>query len=251
MKVRNILVSQPRPQSENSPYYDMQERYGVHFEFHQLIRTEVLTPKEFRAQRIDILDYSAIIFNSKNCIDHFFALCKEMRVAIPDSMHYYCVSESVANYLQKHIQFRKRKVFFAPNNKMDGLPAIMQRRPDDKFLMAVADGSNDNVIQMFASHKLQVKPVVLYRTVSNEFAPEEKLDYDMFVIFTPAGVEGFRKNYPDFNQGERIMACFGAKTAQALRDAGLRVDIEAPSAEYPSITAAVDAFLKENHKRIR
>lgn len=251
MKVRNILVSQPQPQSENSPYYEMQERYGVHFDFHQLIRTEVLSPKEFRAQRIDILEYTAIVFNSRHCIDHFFGLCKELRVTMPDSMHYYCVSESVANYLQKYIQYRKRKVFYAANNKMEGLPTLMQRRPGDKFLMAVADGYSEEMIQMFAKYKLDVRPMVVYRTVSNEFAPEEKIDYDMFVIFTPAGVKGLQVNYPKFNQGERVLACFGAKTAQTLRDAGLRVDIEAPTAECPSITMAIDAFLKENHKRIR
>lgn len=251
MKVKNILISQPKPTTEKSPYFDIESRYGVHLHFHQFIRVEELTPREFRAQHINILDYSAIIFSSRLGIDHFFHLCEEMRVTIPDSMHYYCVSESIANYLQKYIQYRKRKVFFATGNNMAGLVPLMLRRPNDKFLMAAADVYNDDIIKMFASHKITVKPAVMYRTVTNIFTPEERMDYDMYVLFTPTGVAGFQQNYPDFEQGEHIMACFGAATAQAMRDAGLRIDVQAPSPEYPSIIAAIDAFLKENHKRIR
>ncbi|MCM1034150.1 MAG: uroporphyrinogen-III synthase [Paludibacter sp.] len=251
MKVKNILISQPKPTTEKSPYFDIEARYGVRMHFHQFIRVEELTPREFRAQHINILDYSAIIFSSRLGIDHFFHLCEEMRVTIPDSMHYYCVSESIANYLQKYIQYRKRKVFFAAGNNIAGLVPLMLRRPNDKFLMAVADVYNDDIIKMFADHKIVVKPAVMYRTVTNIFTPEERMDYDMYVLFTPTGVAGFKQNYPNFQQGEHIMACFGANTAQAMKDAGLRIDVQAPSPEYPSIIAAIDAFLKENHKRIR
>ncbi len=251
MKVKNILVSQPKPASEKSPYFDMQKKYAVNIEFHQFIRIEELNTKEFRAQHISIPDYNAIIFNSRHGVDHFFHLCEELRVKVPDTQHYYCISESVANYLQKYIQYRKRKVFFGPHNKMEELLPMMKRRPADKFLMVMSDIHNDDTIEMFARHKIIVQPCVFYRTVANDFAPKEKKDYDMYVLFTPAGVAAFQKNYPRFQQGERIIACFGAGTAQALRDAGLRVDIETPSPEYPSITAAIDAFLKENHKRLR
>ncbi len=252
MKVKNILVSQPRPTTEKSPYFDMAKRYGVNFHFHQFIRIEELTPREFRAQHINILDYSAIVFNSRHGIDHFFHLCQEMRVSIPESMHYYCISESVANYLQKFIQFRKRKVFFGANNKMEELVPMMLRRPKDTFLMILSDVYNDEVIKMFADHKITVRPAIMYRTVNNDLSEEQKaINYDMFVLFTPTGVQSFTKNYPDFEQGERVMACFGTSTAQALREAGIRIDVEAPTKECPSITAAIDAFLKENHKRIR
>ncbi len=230
----------------------MAKRYGVNFHFHQFIRIEELTPREFRAQHINILDYTAIVFNSRHGIDHFFHLCQEMRISIPESMHYYCISESVANYLQKFIQYRKRKVFFGANNKMEELVPMMLRRPKDTFLMILADVYNEEVIKMFAEHKITVKPAIMYRTVSNDLTEAQKaINYDMFVLFTPTGVQSFTQNYPDFEQGERIMACFGASTAQALRDANIRIDVEAPTKEYPSITAAIDAFLKENHKRIR
>ncbi len=251
MKVKNILVSQPKPATDKSPYFDMQKKYGVNIEFHQFIRIEELTPREFRAQHVNILDYNAIIFNSRHGVDHFFHLCEEMRIKVPDTQHYYCLSESIANYLQKYIQYRKRKVFFGAHNKMEELIPMMKRRPADKFLMVISDIHNDDTVEMFARHKIIVNPVVFYRTVANELKKDEKKNYDMYVLFTPAGVAAFQQNYPKFKQGERVIACFGAGTAQALRDAGLRVDIETPSPEYPSITAAIDDFLKENHKRIR
>ncbi len=252
MKVKEILVSQPRPSTEKSPYFDMASRYGVNFHFHQFIRIEELTPREFRAQHINILDYTAIVFNSKHGIDHFFHLCQEMRITIPESMHYYCISEAIANYLQKFIQYRKRKVFFGIHSKIEELIPLMLRRPNDKFLMILADVYNEDVIKMFADNKITVKPAVMYRTVANDLTDAQKaINYDMFVVFTPAGVQSFQKNFPDFEQGERIMACFGAATVQALEEAGLRVDVKAPTPDCPSITAAIDKFLKENHKRIR
>lgn len=251
MKVKNILVSQPKPGTEKSPYFDMEAKYGVRFHFHQFIRVEGLTSKEFRAQHISILDYTAIIFSSRLGVDHFFYLCEELRITMPDTMHYYCTTESIANYLQKYIQFRKRKVFFSAGNKMSDLLPIMQRHSEDKFLLIASDVYNDDIIQMFANHKLEVRPAIMYRTVPNVFTPEERLDYDMYVLFTPMGVVGFQQNYPDFEQGERIIACYGAATAKAMKEANMRVDIETPSKEFPSITSAIDAFLKENHKRTR
>ncbi len=252
MKVKNILVSQPRPSTEKSPYFDMEARYGVNIHFHQFIRIEELTPREFRAQHINILDYTAIVFNSKHGIDHFFHLCQEMRISIPESMHYYCISEAIANYLQKFIQYRKRKVFFGIHSKIEELVPLMLRRPNDKFLMILADVYNEEVIKMFADNKITVKPAVMYRTVANDLTAEQKaVNYDMFVLFTPAGVQSFQQNFPDFEQGEKIIACFGAATAQELENAGLRVDVKAPTPECPSITAAIDKFLKENHKRVR
>lgn len=244
-------MSQPTPTSEKSPYFDIKSKYSVNIDFHQFIRIEGLTPKEFRTQHINVLDYSAIIFNSRLGVDHFFNLCEEMHIKIPESQHYYCISESVANYLQKYIQYRKRKVFFSVHNKMDELIPMMKRRPEDKFLMALSDVHNDDNIEMFARHKIEVKPCIFYRTVANDFNETDKKDYDMYVLFTPAGVAAFQKNYPNFEQGEHIIACFGKGTAQALRDAGLRIDIEAPTTQFPSITSAIEAFLKENHKRIK
>lgn len=247
MKIKNILVSQPRPTTEKSPYYELASKHGVKIDFHQFIHIEELTPKEFRAQHINILDYTAIIFNSRLGIDHFFSLCEQLRVAVPESMHYYCISESVANYLQKYIQYRKRKVFFGVNNRFEDVLPAMQRRPSEKYLMVMSDVHNHDTIDMFASHNIKVTPAVMYRTVINMFAENEKKNYDMFVLFTPIGVKALKANYPQFKREKHIIACMGAATISALSEEGLgEPDIIAPSKQYPSITAALDSFLQAN-----
>lgn len=256
MKIKNILISQPAPADGKSPYFEMEKQYGVHVFFHQFIQVESLTPKEFRAQHINILDYTALLFSSVKAVDIFFHLCEEMRVAIPDTMHYYCISDKVAYSLQKYINYRKRKVFFplskvGVRNEMKDLVPMMTRHNTDKFLLIAADVNNKNTIQMFADNKLEVRTAIAYHTVPRALTPEEKQDYDMYVLFTPTGVEGFLQSYPDFKQDERVIACYGAATVKALQAAGLRVDVMAPNAQYTAVSMAVDAFLQENHKRIR
>lgn len=250
MKVKTILVSQPRPTSDKSPYFDMEKRYNVRFDFRQFIRVEAVTTREFRDQHIYILDYTAVIFTTKMAVDYFFALSKELRVDIPEQMHYYCTTEQIANYLQKYIEFRKRRVFFGLTNKISELLPMMSRRSGEKYLFVMSDVHNDDAINMLREQGYDVTPAVVYKTVANIFE-EEKLTYDMIVLFTPIGVNALKKNFPDFVQGETVLACLGANTAQAIRDAGLRLDIEAPSLQCPSITKAIDDFLKENHKRVR
>ena len=248
MKIKNILVSQPRPATEKSPYFDMEARYGVHFDFRQLIRVEQVSTKEFRATHINILDFTAVLFNSRHGIDHFFNLCEQLRVNVPETMHYYCISESVANYLQKYIQYRKRKVFFGPNNRFEDVLPAMQRRPTERYMMVLSDVHNDDVIRMFASHGIKVTPVVMYRTVVNHFPESEKRNYDMFVLFTPKGVDSFRENFPNFKQGKQLVACMGQNTLQALTDAGIKPAAMAPSKEHTSITSAINELLFNNEK---
>ncbi len=245
IKVKKILVSQPRPASEKSPYFTMAEHYGVQFDFKQLIRVAGITTREFRDQRINPLDYTAILFNSKTGVDHFFRLMEELRLQIPESMHYYCISEAIGNYLQKYIQFRKRKVFFGPNNKFEDVIPAMNRRPTERYLIACSDVHNDDVINMFASHGITIRPMICYRTETVAYTQEELNDYDMYVLFTPTGVSAFKQNMPDFidKQGEKKLACFGASTAKAIKAEGWRLDIEAPTADCPSITTAIDRFL--------
>lgn len=243
VKVKKILVSQPRPTSEKSPYFDMEAHYGVQFTFKQMIRVVGLTPKEFRAQRIAPLDYTAVLFNSRTGIDHYFRLMEEMRLQVPESMHYYCISEAIANYLQKYIQYRKRKVFFGPNNDFKDVIPAMLRRPDEKYMMVVSDVHSDDLINMFAEHKITITPAVFYRTEAVPYDTEEVLSHDMFVLFTPTGVSALLKNVPNFEQGDKVIATFGANTAAAAREAGLRLDLEAPSPGCPSITMAIDKFL--------
>ena len=236
MKIKKVLVSQPKPASEKSPYYDIAEKYGVKIDFRPFIKVESLSAKEFRQQKISVLDHTAVIFTSRHAIDHFFHLCTELRVTIPETMKYFCVTEAVALYIQKYVQYRKRKIFFGNTGKTE------------KYLVPMSDVHNDDVKNLLDKNKIQHTEAVMYRTVSNDFAADEAFDYDMLVFFSPAGISALKKNFPDFDQKEIKIGTFGSTTAQAVRDAGLRLDLEAPSVQAPSMTAALDMFIKENNK---
>lgn len=241
-------MSQPKPTSEKSPYYDIAAKYGVQIDFRPFIKVESLTPKEFRQQKVSILDHSAIVFTSRHAIDHFFNLCTELRVTIPETMKYFCVSETIALYIQKYVQYRKRKIFFGATGKFDDLVPVIVKHKTEKYLVPLSDVHTDDIKNLLDKNKIQHTEVVMYRTVSNDFGNDEAFDYDMLVFFSPAGVSSLQKNFPDFDQQEIKIATFGATTAQAVRDAGLRLDLEAPSVQAPSMTAALDMFIKENNK---
>ena len=245
--IKKILVSQPQPTSEKSPYYDLAARFGVELVFRPFIKVEGLTPKEFRQQKINILDYTAIVFTSRHAIDNFFKLAKEMRVAIPEDMKYFCITETIALYIQKYVQYRKRKVFFGNTGKIDDLIPSMVKHKVEKYLVPMSDVHNDSLKELLDSKKLNHTECVMYRTVSNDFTPEEvaSFDYDMLVFFSPSGVDSLKKNFPDFNQGEIAIATFGPATAKAVKDAGLCLDIEAPTEKYPSMTSAMLHYLNE------
>jgi len=246
--VRNILVSQPQPATGHNPYAELEKLFDVHFDFCQLIRIEGLTAKEFRQQHINPLDYTAVIMNSRMAIDQYFRICTEMRLTIPDSMHYYCISESVANYLQKYIQYRKRKVFFAEHNNFEELLGAMNRRPDEKYIMVMSDVHNDDVLNMFASHNVQVRPAVMYRTVPVKWPDDKPFDYDMVVLFTPSGVSSLRLNFPALKPGEKVIAAFGPTTISALNEVGFPPDIQAPAPGVPGITTAIRLYLEQLEK---
>lgn len=245
-ELKKILVSQPRPLTERNPYSEMEERYGVRFDFHQLIHLEGLDAHEFRQQRINPLDYTAVVLNSKMAADQYFRMCEELRLQVPDSMHYYCISEAIANYLQKYIQFRKRKVFFCENNHFEDLLPTMNRRPNEKYLLVASDVHNDDLVTRMAEHKIIIQPAVFYRTVATEWPQDKAFDYQMIVLFTPSGVQSIRKNFPDWKQGDTLIACFGQSTCNAAEEAGLRVDIKAPAENCPSITIAIEKYLDNN-----
>ena len=246
MKVNKILVSQPKPTSEKSPYFDIAARYGVEVVFRPFIKVEGLSAREFRQQKININDFTAVIFTARTAIDHFFRLCDEMRVSIPDTMKYFCTTESIALYLQKYIVYRKRKIFHGSTGKLDDLISSLSKHNKEKYLYAVSDVHKDNNAELLDKAKINYTKAVMYRTVSNDFAPDEKFDYDMLLFFSPAGIDSLLKNFPDFNQGDIQIGCFGAATAKAVENAGLRLDLAAPSPASPSITGALDLFLKEN-----
>jgi uroporphyrinogen-III synthase len=248
LKIKKILVSQPQPSSDKSPYYDISQKYNVKIDFKPFIKVEPLSAKEFRAQRVSILDHTAIIFNARHGIDHFFRLCEEMRITVPEDMKYFCVSETVALYLQRYIQYRKRKVFFSPTGKMTDMIPLLKKHPDEKYLLITSDVQNEEIITVLNEAKIQYEKAVMYRTVSNEF-DEKEFNYDMIIFFSPVGVASLFKNFPDFVQGDIQIGCFGKTTAQAVRDAGLRLDLEAPQPDLPSMTMALEHFLKENAKK--
>jgi len=244
LEIKKILVSQPKPSSDKSPYYDIASKYGVEIVFRPFIKVESVSAKEFRQQKVSILDHTAVVFTSRHAIDHFFHLCGELRVTIPETMKYFCVTESVALYIQKYVQYRKRKVFFGATGKIEDLLPSMIKHKGEKYLVPMSDVHTDETKTLLDKAKLQHTETVMYRTVSNDFTPEEKFDYDMLIFFTPAGVAALKKNFPDFQQGDIAIGCFGPATAKAARDAGLRLDVEAPTAEAPSMTGALELFLK-------
>lgn len=246
MKIKKILVSQPKPTSEKSPYYDIAEKHGVEIVFRPFIKVEGLTAKEFRQSRINLSDFTAIIFTARTAVDHFFRLCEEMRFTVPDTMKYFCTTEAIANYLQKYIVYRKRKIFFGNTGKLEDLVPSLLKHNKEKYLYPVSDVHTEGARDVLDSNKVPHTKAVMYRTVSNDFTPDEAFDYDMLLFFSPMGIESLTKNFPDFKQGDIQIGCFGATTAQAVRNAGLRLDLEAPTAQAPSMTGALDAFLKEN-----
>ena len=248
MKIKKVLVSQPKPASEKSPYYDIAEKYGVKIDFRPFIKVESLSAKEFRQQKVSILDHTAVIFTSRQAIDHFFNLCTELRVTIPETMKYFCVTEAVALYIQKYVQYRKRKIFFGATGKIEDLVPSIVKHKTEKYLVPMSDVHNDDVKNLLDKNNIQHTEAVMYRTVSNDFTSDEEFDYDMLVFFSPAGVTSLKKNFPDFDQKEIRIGTFGSTTAQAVRDAGLRLDLEAPTVQAPSMTAALDMFIKENNK---
>ena len=248
--IKKILVSQPKPLSEKSPYYDIAERFEVEMVFRPFIKVEGMSAKEFRTQKISILDYTAIVFTSRHAIDHFFTLAKEMRINIPEDMKYFCVTETIALYIQKYVQYRKRKVFFGSTGRVDDLLPAMIKHKNERYLVPMSDVHNDSLTNLLDSKKLQHKECVMYKTVSNDFTLEEvkTFDYDMLIFFSPSGIESLMKNFPNFKQDKIAIATFGPTTAKAARDAGLRLDIEAPSEKYPSMTGALQHYLIENQE---
>lgn len=244
--MKKILVSQPKPTSDKSPYFDIAKKYGVDIVFRPFIKVEGLTPKEFRQQRISITDYTAVVFTAKTAIDHFFTLCEGLRIAIPETMKYFCTTESIALYLQKYIVYRKRKIFFGNTGKLDDLAPSFTKHSGEKFLVPCSDVHNDEVTQILDKVKVNYTKAVMYRTVSNDFTPEEKFDYNMLLFFSPSGITSLLKNFPNFEQGDIEIGAFGVATAKAVADAGLKLSFQAPTPEAPSMTAALDLYLKNN-----
>ena len=246
--IKKILVSQPKPSSEKSPYFDIAKKNNVEMVFRPFFKVEGITAKEFRQQKISLLNHTAVVFTSRHAIDNYFKLAKELRVTIPEEMKYFCVTETIALYIQKYTQYRKRKVFFGTTGKIDDLLPSMMKHKTEKYLVPLSSVHNDNVKNLLDSKKLTHTECVMFRTVSDDLTPEEvkNFDYDMLVFFSPTGVKALKKNFPEFKQGDIKIAAFGPATAKMIPDEGLTLHLEAPSKEYPSMSSALEAFLSKH-----
>ncbi len=243
MSIKKILVSQPRPTSEKSPYFDLEKKYGVEIVFRPFIKVEGLSSKEFRQSKINVPDYSAIILTARTAIDHFFRLCKELRYNVPDTLKYFCVSETIAHYLQKYVVYRKRKIFYSETGLMEDLIPIIAKHNKETYLMPVSDVHNDKAV-VLDNNKVKYVKAVMYRTVSNNFKPGETFDYDMLVFFTPAGIKSYITNFPDYMDRKVAIAAMGTTTLEEAKKVGLNVDVTI-GPEAPSMASAIELFLKK------
>jgi uroporphyrinogen-III synthase len=247
MKVKSILVSQPKPQVENSPYFEIEKRYKIKIDFRPFIQVVGVDGKDVRQQKIDFQKVTAVIFTSRNAIDHFFRIAEELRIQIPDTMKYFCESEAIAFYLQKYIVYRKRKVYIGEKTFSDMIP-LFKKHKDEKYLLPASDVLKSEVPTLLNSLKIDWQVATLFRTVSSDLSDLSDVKYDILAFFTPSGIKSLFENFPDFVQNETRIAVFGQTTVKAAKDAGLRIDIEVPTKETPSMTMALDKYIKEVNK---
>jgi uroporphyrinogen-III synthase len=248
LAIKTILVSQPKPEGDKSPYYELAEKYKIKIDFRPFIQVEGIGAQEFRSQRVNIPEYTAIILTSKAAVDHFFRIAEEIRFDVPDTMKYFCISEAVAYYLQKYVSFRKRKIFFGKQN-IEELSEIMKKHKNEKFLLPCTDILRDKIPETLESNNIQFTKATLYRTVAADLSDLENVYYDMLVFFSPGGIESLFKNFPDFKQNNTTIAAFGPTTASAVLKNDLRLDVHAPQPNAPSMTAAIELFVKESLKK--
>lgn len=249
MKVKNILISQPEPADfEKSPYHELKQKHKVNLDFRKFIVVEGVTASDFRKDKVYIQDHTAIIFTSRNAVDHFFRMAKDMRVEIPDTMKYFCISEATAFYLQKYVQFRKRKIFNGKQN-FDDLIEIIKKHKDDKFLLPCSDIHKLSLIEILDKNKINYSKAIIYQTLASDLSDVNIKDYDLLVFFSPAGVKSLFKNFPDFKQNSTLIGGFGPTTIEALKENGLKVDVLAPTKTALSMTVAIDQHLQKLHKR--
>lgn len=246
MKIKSILVSQPAP-NESSPYLEIAKKEKIKIDFRPFIHVEGVDNKELRTQKIDLTQYTGIIFTSKNAVDHFFRLAEEMRFAVPDTMRYICQSEAIANYLQKHIVYRKRKISYGEKNFADLLP-LFKKYPSEKYLLPSSDVLSPDIQKTMESSSVNWNRAIMYRTVCSDLRDIKIAEYDMLVFFSPQGIRSLKQNFPDFEQGETKIGVFGPTTQNAAEEAGLRVDVMAPNKETPSMTMAIEKYIRAINK---
>ena len=250
MKIKRILVSQPEPSNGKSPYFDLAEKNNLKIDFRPFIHIEGISIKNFRQTRININDHSAVIFTSKTAIDHFFRVAEEMRITIPDGMKYFCVSETIAHYLQVYIVYRKRKIFYGKGKFADLMDLIIKNK-EEQFFCPLSDMHNSEIPDLLEKSKINYTKAVLYKTVCSDLSDLAAEKYDILVFYSPTGIKSLIHNFPEWKQEETKIASFGPTTANAVKGAGLRLDIAAPNPKAPSMTMALELFIKEHNKNNR
>jgi len=248
LSIKTILVSQPKPEGDKSPYYDLAEKYKLKIDFRPFIHVEGIAAQEFRTQKVNVPEHTAVILTSKNAVDHFFRIAEEIRFEVPDTMKYFCISEAVALYLQKYVTYRKRKIFFGKQTIEDLIDPIKKHK-NEKFLLPCTDILRDKIPETLEAAKIPFTKAMLYRTVASDLSDLEDVYYDMLVFFSPGGIESLFKNFPDFKQNNTVIAAFGPTTANAVVKNNLRLDVHAPMPNAPSMTAAIEMFIKERLKK--
>jgi len=249
LKIRKVLVSQPEPTNPKSPYFELAKKYNLKIDFKQFIQVEGVSAKDFRQQKINLSNFTAIIFTSKTAIDHYFRICEELRITVPDTMKYFCITENVAFYLQKYIVYRKRKVFHGKACFEDLIDVIIKHK-EEKFFVPLSDTHKSDIPELLTKNKIKHTIGTMYRTISRDFDCKE-LDYDLLVFFSPSGIKSLKENFPTFVQGDVKIAAFGPTTAEAVTNEGFRLDLQAPNPKAPSMTMAIDNFLKEYNKNCK
>ena len=244
MKIKKILVSQPKPSSEKSPYFDLERKYGVEVVFRPFIKIEGLTSREFRQSKIPINNHTAVIFTARTAVDHYFRLCKELRFNVPDTMKYFCVSETIAHYLQKYIIYRKRKIFYTETGHAAALLPLLAKHNKETYIYPISD-VHDQKLHIPEDGSIKFTKAVMYRTVSEVIRNDEEFDYDMIILFTPSGVKSLMQSFPHFEQGNIAIGAMGSKTIEELKNNGLRLDLTT-SPKAPSIAAAMDLYIKDH-----
>ncbi|MCS6979195.1 MAG: uroporphyrinogen-III synthase [Flavobacteriales bacterium] len=244
MKIKSILISQPKPESEKNPYAELIKKYNVKIDFRPFIQVEGVDLMEFRKQRIQILEHQATIFTSRHGVDNFFRLCKELRITVPDEHKYFCASEAVALYLQKYIVYRKRKIFHG-KSQIEDLADILKKHKNDKMLIAIGDKLQDSITNLLDKLKIQYSQAILYHTRFSDLSDLTDVWYDMLVFFSPVGIESLFHNFPNFKQQNKIIGTFGPNVKKAAEEHNLEVQVYAPTPESPSMTTAIDKFLQK------
>ena len=248
MKIKKILISQPRPEIERSPYFEIARNFNIEVDFRPFIQIEGIPAKEFRKSRIDVLSYNAVIMTSKNAVDNYFRVCNEMRVIVPETMKYFCISEATAYYLQKYIQFRKRKIFFSNFSFADLVEIIKKKHKEEKFLLPCTDQPNDEYTDLLDREGIRYVKAPLYRAIYSNLTDIKMNEYDVLVLFSSAGITSLLNSFPDFKQNNTLIAAFGEQTAKAVIQAGLRLHIHAPQPQAPSMAMALEQFLKDEQR---